>query len=57
MPKLILKLEPIVVADQSVTLQVPGEEMIEVAERTLRLQLPSGKVLEAARRADAGTTR
>lgn len=49
--KLTLKLEPIGVADQSVTLQIPGEEIIEVEERTLRLQLPSGKVLEAADRA------
>lgn len=50
MPKLILKLEPIEVANQSVTLQIPGEEIIEVAEQTLHLRLPSGKVLEAAER-------
>lgn len=51
MPKLILKLEPIEVANQSITLQIPGEEIIEVAGQALRLQLPSGRVLETAGRA------
>lgn len=50
MTKLILKLEPIEVANQSVTLQIPGEEIIEVAGKILHLRLPSGKVLEAAER-------
>lgn len=51
MPKLRLKMEPIEVADQSVTLQIPGEEIIEVAGKILRLQLPSGNLRETAERA------
>lgn len=51
MPKLRFKMEPIEVADQRVTLQIPGEEITKLEERTLRLQLPSGKVLKAAERA------
>lgn len=51
MPKLRLKMEPIEVADQSVTLKIPGEEIIEVAGKILRLQLPSGNLRETAERA------
>lgn len=50
MHKLILKLEPVEVANQSVTLQIPGEEIIEVAGKILRLQLPSGNLRETAER-------
>lgn len=51
MPKITLEFGPIEVANQSITLKIPGEEIIEVVERKLRLQIPSGKVLEAAERA------
>lgn len=50
MPKITLEFGPIEVANQSITLKIPGEEIIEVVEQTLRLQLPRGKVLEAAER-------
>lgn len=47
---IILKSGPIEVANQSIALEIPGEEIIEVVEQTLRLQLSSGKLLEAAER-------